>query len=160
MQLRWDLQIFWEYLMYQKLANALSNSIVSEMYQFKNGVKGPGPLGYQASVMSSTLEEGSYVPVCRVSIVEWNDPIYAGILETVSDINSKKSEKMITVQACKTVKQRPYCKLSANRTPQLNSKTKDKLSYRRLESLGRKTLHCWCRTRKSRPHDISRKRGN
>ncbi len=81
-----------------KLANALSNSIVSEMYQFKNGVRGPGPLGYQASILSSTLEEGSYVPVCRVSIVEWNDPIYAGILETVSDINSKKSEKMITVQ--------------------------------------------------------------
>ncbi|HEY8109763.1 MAG TPA: hypothetical protein VIG05_02725, partial [Candidatus Nitrosotenuis sp.] len=65
---------------------------------FKNGVGGPGPLGYQASILSSTLEEGSYIPVCRVSIVEWNDPIYAGILETVSDIISKKSEKMITVQ--------------------------------------------------------------
>lgn len=81
-----------------KLANVLSNSVVSEMYQFKNGVKGPGPLGYQASVLSSTLEEGRYIPVCRVSIVEWNDPTYAGILETVSDINSKKSEKKITVQ--------------------------------------------------------------
>lgn len=81
-----------------KLANVLSNSIVSEMYQFKNGVKGPGPLGYQASILSSTLEEGRYIPVCRVSVVEWNDPAYAGILETVSDINSKKSEKKITVQ--------------------------------------------------------------
>lgn len=81
-----------------KLANVLSNSIVSEMYQFKNGVKGPGPLGYQASVLSSTLEEGNYIPICRVSIVEWNDPIYAGILETISDVISKKSEKKITVQ--------------------------------------------------------------
>lgn len=81
-----------------KLANMLSNSIVSEMYQFKNGIKGPGPLGYQASILSSTLEEGNYVPVCRVSIVEWNDPTYAGILETISDIISKKSEKKITVQ--------------------------------------------------------------
>lgn len=81
-----------------KLANVLSNSIVSEMYQFKNGVRGPGPLGYQASILSSTLEEGNYIPVCRVSIVEWNDPIYAGILETISDINNKKSEKKITVQ--------------------------------------------------------------
>ncbi|TBR07754.1 MAG: hypothetical protein EPO62_07765 [Candidatus Nitrosotenuis sp.] len=81
-----------------KLANVLSNSIVSEMYQFKNGVRGPGPLGYQASILSSTLEEGNYIPICRVSIVEWNDPTYAGILETISDINNKKSEKMITVQ--------------------------------------------------------------
>jgi hypothetical protein len=81
-----------------KLAGALSSSTVSEMYQFKNGVRGPGPFGYQASILSSTLEDGSYIPVCRVSIVEWNDPIYAGILETVSDINNKKSEKMITVQ--------------------------------------------------------------
>lgn len=81
-----------------KLANVLSNSIVSEMYQFKNGVKGPGPLGYQASILSSTLEEGNYIPICRVSIVEWNDPTYAGILETVSDVSNKKSEKMVTVQ--------------------------------------------------------------
>jgi hypothetical protein len=81
-----------------KLANVLSNSVVSEMYQFKNGIKGPGPLGYQASILSTTLEKEIYIPVCRVSIVEWNDSIYAGILETVSDIINKKSEKMITVQ--------------------------------------------------------------
>jgi hypothetical protein len=81
-----------------KIANVLSNSVVSEMYQFKNGVRGSGPLGYQASILSSTLEEGNYIPVCRVSIVEWSDPVYAGILETISDINNKKSEKMITVQ--------------------------------------------------------------
>ena len=80
-----------------KLANVLSDSIVSEMYQFKNGIRGPGPLGYQASILSSTLKE-NYIPVCRVSIIEWNDPIHAEILETISDINNKKSEKKITVQ--------------------------------------------------------------
>lgn len=81
-----------------KLANVLSNSVVSEMYQFKNGISGPGPLGYQASVLSSTLDEGNYIPICRVSIVEWNDPVNAKILETISDINNKKSEKTVTVQ--------------------------------------------------------------
>jgi hypothetical protein len=66
------------------------------MYQFKNGLKGPGQLGFQASIISSKLDE-SYVPICRVSIVEWKEPASALVLETVSDINKKKSDSSIFV---------------------------------------------------------------
>lgn len=80
----------------EKLANVLSSSAFSEMYQFKNGIKGPGPLGFQASVLDSKLDQ-SYVPVCRVSIVEWKDQKTPSILENLEDINKAKSAGVIDV---------------------------------------------------------------
>ncbi|MFY9301624.1 MAG: hypothetical protein WAO91_10610 [Candidatus Nitrosotenuis sp.] len=80
----------------QKLAKVLSSEAFSDMYQFKNGIKGPGPLGFQASVLDSRLDQ-SYVPVCRVSIVEWKDQKSPSILESIDDINNKKSDGDISV---------------------------------------------------------------
>ncbi|MEM3089811.1 MAG: hypothetical protein QXY22_04500, partial [Candidatus Nitrosotenuis sp.] len=79
-----------------KLANALSAQVFSDMYQFKNGIKGTGPLGFQQSVLD-VITDQSYVPLCRVSIVEWNNAKDASVLETVADINNKKSEGSIHV---------------------------------------------------------------
>jgi hypothetical protein len=79
-----------------KLANVLSSNAFSDMYQFKNGVAGPGPLGFQASVLDSKLDQ-SYVPICRVSIVEWNGQKAPLILESVNDINKAKSSGDIDV---------------------------------------------------------------
>jgi hypothetical protein len=78
-----------------KLANALSSNIVSDMYQFKNGIKGSGQLGFQPSILSSTNQ--NYVPICRVLIVEWKNPADALILENVGDIDKKKSDRDIDV---------------------------------------------------------------
>lgn len=79
-----------------KLAKMASSSIISDMYQFKNGIKGAGPLGFQPNVLSSKLDE-SYVPICRVSIIEWRDDGSSILLETISDIESKKSEGAVFV---------------------------------------------------------------
>jgi hypothetical protein len=79
-----------------KLANVLSSTAFVDMYQFKNGFEGPGQLGFQASLIASKLDE-SYTPICRVSIVEWKDASTASVLETVSDINNKKSDGSIFV---------------------------------------------------------------
>lgn len=79
-----------------KLANALTSKILSDTYQFKNGIRGPGALGFQQSVMSNVGDE-MYVPVCRVYIAEWKDPKSAAILETLRDINDKKSDGSLYV---------------------------------------------------------------
>jgi hypothetical protein len=79
----------------QKLANVLSGAAFTDMYQFKNGYKGSGELGFQASIISKLDED--YIPVCRVSVVEWKDATSATVLETVSDINEKKSDGDIYV---------------------------------------------------------------
>ena len=79
-----------------KLANIASSDFVSEMYQFKNGIKGSGTLGFQPNVINSALGEG-YFPLCKVSIVEWREPKSAIPLETISDIQTKKSDGDILV---------------------------------------------------------------
>lgn len=79
-----------------KLSSTLSSPVFSDMYQFKNGIKGAGPLGFQQSVLNVKPDEG-YTPLCRVSIVEWKSEGAAAILETVSDINNKKSDGSVFV---------------------------------------------------------------
>jgi hypothetical protein len=66
------------------------------MYQFKDGIEGAGPLGFQPSVLSSALDE-RYLPICRVSIIEWKDPKSAIPLQTISDIETKKADGSIFV---------------------------------------------------------------
>jgi hypothetical protein len=80
-----------------KLAKTLPSNVFSDMYQFKNGIKGSGPLGFQQSVINSKFDQ-SYIPVCRVSIAEWKDQGESAILETVADINKKQSDGQIRVQ--------------------------------------------------------------
>lgn len=79
-----------------KLAKMATSDITTEMYQFKNGIKGAGPLGFQPSIIGTKLDEG-YVPVCRVSIVEWKDEGSSVILETIPDLESKKSDGSVFV---------------------------------------------------------------
>lgn len=79
-----------------RLSNALAANVFADMYQFKNGIKGTGPLGFQQSVINVRDDQG-YVPLCRVYVVEWKDPKTASILETVSDINSKKADGSVHV---------------------------------------------------------------
>lgn len=78
-----------------KLAS-LAKSTISDMYQFKNGLKGSGTLGFQPNVISNTSDQ-NYIPVCRVSTVEWKEENSAIPLETLSDIESKKSDGSIYV---------------------------------------------------------------
>lgn len=79
-----------------KLGQILTSAAFVDMYQFKNGFKGPGQLGFQASIITSKLDE-SYIPICRVSIIEWKEPESALVLETVSDINKMKADGSIFV---------------------------------------------------------------
>lgn len=79
-----------------KLEDTLKADIFADMYQFKNGIKGSGPLGFQQSVVGVRDDQG-YVPLCRVSIVEWKDVKTASVLETVHDINNRKSDGTIHI---------------------------------------------------------------
>lgn len=78
------------------LANSATSNVISDMYQFKNGVKGTGTLGFQPNILSAALDE-RYVPICRVSIVEWKDEKSAITLETIPDLESKKADGSVFV---------------------------------------------------------------
>ncbi|MCE9617561.1 MAG: hypothetical protein K8Q88_04290 [Nitrosarchaeum sp.] len=77
--------------------NLITNSSAVDLFQFQNGIKGSGSLGFQPGIATVTPGSENYSPMWRIYIIEWNDPENAKILETISDINSFKADDLISV---------------------------------------------------------------
>jgi hypothetical protein len=82
---------------------SITNSSTADLFQFQNGIKGSGSLGFQPSISTATPGDDNYSPIWRVYIVEWNNPENAKILETISDINSSKESDLISVSLGRTM---------------------------------------------------------
>lgn len=78
-------------------ANLIAHSTAVDLFQFKNGIKGSGPLGFQAGIAGASLNDAHYSPMWRIYLVEWNDAESAKILETKSDINSFHADNLLSV---------------------------------------------------------------
>ena len=83
------------------LVKALNSTAVIDQYQFTNGIKGSGSFGFQPGIASTALGDDTYSPLCRISIVTWNESSKISVLETVDDINVKKSTGDVTVELAK-----------------------------------------------------------
>jgi len=77
--------------------NLITNSSAVDLFQFQNGIKGSGSLGFQPGIATVTPGSKNYSPMWRIYIIEWNNPENAKILETISDINSFKANDLISV---------------------------------------------------------------
>ena len=77
--------------------NLITNSSAVDLFQFQNGIKSSGSLGFQPSIATVTPGSENYSPIWRIYIIEWNNPENAKILETISDINSFKANDLISV---------------------------------------------------------------
>ncbi len=78
-------------------ANLISSSGAVDFFQFKNGIKGSGPLGFQAGIAGAALGDVNYSPMWRIYLVEWNDAESAKILETKSDIDAFSQDDLLQV---------------------------------------------------------------
>ena len=78
-------------------ADLIAHPGAVDLFQFKNGIKGSGPLGFQASIANASLDDENYSPMWRIYLVEWNDPESAKILETKSDIDSFHTDGLLSV---------------------------------------------------------------
>ncbi len=78
-------------------ANLVAHSGAVDLFQFKNGIKGSGPLGFQAGIAGAALGDKNYSPMWRIYLVEWNDAKSAEILETKSDIDSFRADDLLSV---------------------------------------------------------------
>ena len=78
-------------------ANLINHSGAVDLFQFKNGIKGSGPLGFQAGIATAALGDANYSPMWRIHLVEWNNVESAKILETKSDIDSFRADNLLTV---------------------------------------------------------------
>lgn len=78
-------------------ADLIVSAAAVDLYQFANGIKGPGPLGFQPGIASSALGDLGYSPMWRIYLVEWNDPADAQLLQTVDDIQAYLDAELITI---------------------------------------------------------------
>ncbi len=78
-----------------KTASLLKSSAASDLFQFTNGIKGSGPMGFQAGIAGSKLGQDAYSPMWRISMITWNTS--AQVLENLSDINNYRTAGKIKV---------------------------------------------------------------
>lgn len=78
-------------------ASLIANSAAVDLFQFKNGIKGSGPLGFQAGIAAGAPGDDNYSPMWRIFMISWNDPSSASLLETKGDIDYYQSQGLINV---------------------------------------------------------------
>jgi len=79
------------------------NPAFIDFFHFTNGLTGPGLFGFQPGISSVSTGYDTYGPLCKISLVSWNDPTQAKLLENMKDINTKKSVGDITIQPAKVL---------------------------------------------------------
>ena len=78
-------------------ANLIANSGAVDLFQFKNGIIGSGPLGFQPGIAGAALGDENYSPMWRIYLIEWNNSETAKILETKSDIDTFRENDLLSV---------------------------------------------------------------
>ena len=84
-------------VLYSPRISELMGNSTANLFQFKNGIKGSGPTGFQPSISGTQPGDENYSPIWRIHNVEWNDEKESKLLETKHDIDSLKEEGKLTV---------------------------------------------------------------
>src|SRR5215472_2678767 len=71
-----------------KTGAALLSGGSSDLYVFTNGIKGSGPMGFQASIASTNVGDTAYSPLWRIQATTWKDPSHTEFLTSVTQITS------------------------------------------------------------------------
>ncbi|NNM03322.1 MAG: hypothetical protein HKP26_07180 [Nitrosopumilus sp.] len=78
-------------------ASLIANSAAVDLYQFKNGLTGTGPLGFQPGIAAGAPGDANYSPMWRIFMIGWEDDKNAQLLETIDDINAYKEAGLINI---------------------------------------------------------------
>jgi hypothetical protein len=81
----------------ESMSPLLTHSSITDVYQFKNGIKGSGSLGFQPEIFNLSSDEENYNPISKIYLIEWHDSKSAQILQTKSDIDSFQNDDLLTV---------------------------------------------------------------
>ncbi|MGH1522361.1 MAG: DUF7482 domain-containing protein, partial [Nitrosopumilus sp.] len=78
-------------------ASLIANSAAVDLYQFKNGLTGTGPLGFQPGIAAGAPGDENYSPMWRIFMIGWENPENAQLLETIDDMNAYKEAGLIDI---------------------------------------------------------------
>jgi hypothetical protein len=91
-----------------KTGAALETSAASDLWVFANGIKGTGPMGFQASIAGSNVGDDSYSPLWRILATKWSDPGQAKFLTTAGQIASAGGAGMLSADIAGVVVNCPF----------------------------------------------------
>ena len=86
----------------------------SDLYVFTNGIKGTGPMGYQASIAGSDVGQAQYSPMWRINAATWKDASSAKFLMSTSEIGMATSNGMLGTEIAGFVVNCPFVEASAS----------------------------------------------
>src|SRR5215469_9643798 len=89
------------------LKNAPPQSLAN-IYVFRNGIKGPGALGFQPNVPDSQPGDPGYSPLWRINNVEWKQGISPKELKSETDILSAQKNGELTVSSSDAIVNCPF----------------------------------------------------
>ena len=96
-------------------ANLTKSQDIGNLWIFKNGVKGPGLMGFQANVVDSIPGDPKYTPLWKVSIVEWKTTTTPTILGSDDAIANAASKSQITITPTNIVVNCPILQWGGNK---------------------------------------------
>ena len=77
-------------------ASLIANSAAVDLFQFKNGIVGSGPMGFQPGIAAGAPGDANYSPMWRIFMIGWDNPDNASILETKADIDAYQKAGLIS----------------------------------------------------------------
>ena len=76
----------------------VSSPVLVDLFQFMNGIKGSGPMGFQAGIGGANPDDSAkYSPMWKISFIQWKDPSQARVLENMQDVNAMLTNGSITL---------------------------------------------------------------
>ncbi len=94
--------------------NLTKSQDIGELWIFKNGVKGPGLMGFQTNVLNSIPGDPHYTPLWKVNIVEWKTTSTPTILGSDDIIANAVKKGQITVTPTNVVINCPIVQWGGN----------------------------------------------
>jgi hypothetical protein len=84
------------------------DAILADVYVFKNGVAGSGPLNFQADVFDKTPADAGYSPLRRITFVTWKNESQAKELKSAAEIQSAATAGTVTLEKSGVVVNMPF----------------------------------------------------
>jgi len=92
----------------EKTGATLSTAAASDLFVFTNGIKGTGPLGFQASIASTNVGDSFYSPLWRILAATWKDASTAQFFTTQAEITSAGTNGKLTTDIAGVVVNCPF----------------------------------------------------
>jgi hypothetical protein len=82
-------------------------SLLANVYVFRNGLAGMGPLGFQPDIFDALPGSQGYRPLRRVSMVTWKNPAAARELKSVEELMQAQSKGELGIERTDVVVNMP-----------------------------------------------------